>query len=89
MFSSDDNTLTSNVYPNPATNEIKFTTSIDAAYIVTIYNSVGKVIQLLEINGDKLGSEVSINITNFAKGNYFIKIDNHQGYFVSKRFQKL
>ncbi len=47
------------------------------------------MIQLIEVNEDELGSEVSINTSNFTKGNYFIKIDNHEGYFVSKKFQKL
>jgi hypothetical protein len=88
MFSSKNRTLTSNVYPNPATNEIKFTTSIDETYFVTVYNSVGKIIQQLEVNKNNVNSEVTINTSNLAKGNYFIKIDNHQGYFVTKTFQK-
>ncbi len=36
MFSEDNNKLISDVYPNPADNEIKFTTSIDKAYLITI-----------------------------------------------------
>lgn len=88
MLSPESN-LMSNVYPNPATHEIKFTTSLEETYFISVYNSLGKIVECVEIKGDQLGAEVSINTSKFAKGNYFIKIDNQKGYFVSKRFQKL
>jgi len=80
--------LISDLYPNPADNEIRFTTSIDQAYLITIYNSIGKIIKTIEVNEDDLGSEVLVNTESLARGSYFIKIDNHDGYFVSKKFQK-
>lgn len=70
------------VYPNP-TNEL-FTIDLKDSYDATITNSLGQVIQTLELNV----GETTINLEKHADGLYFINGTNDNHKFVKKIIKK-
>jgi hypothetical protein len=70
------------IYPNPATNKITLDLSQlkDLHNIISIYDIQGQLI-LQELINEK---QTDINISNFAKGLYVIKIHNEKQRIVSK-----
>ena len=72
-----------NVYPNPAQNNLNI--SIESGnYSVSIFNSLGKQVLLQNITED-----VNINVSNLAKGLYFLKItDAETNKTYKKKFIK-
>ncbi|MBU8891959.1 MAG: T9SS type A sorting domain-containing protein, partial [Bacteroidales bacterium] len=70
------------IYPNPATDIINIVFS-DGSKTETIklFNLIGeKVLEASDINS----SEVSVNLNQFAKGIYFLQIDNGYNRIVKK-----
>jgi hypothetical protein len=68
-----------NVYPNP--NNGEFTLDLGKnteEAVVEIYNAVGSLVYSEQVNQSK----VNINLTNVAKGVYFIKIQSQKGQAV-------
>ncbi|MCF8381560.1 MAG: T9SS type A sorting domain-containing protein [Bacteroidales bacterium] len=59
------------VYPNPVTNELNVTFSTPNAK-VTIYNSLGRIIEEVMAEGTK----VTFNVSHYDNGLYFVKINN-------------
>lgn len=79
----NDNTL--NVFPNPAKNKIE----------IVANNKLITNIDLFSMDGKKLASEKAVNkesfsldISNFAKGNYVVTIQTDDGIIVSKKLIK-
>ncbi len=62
--------LALNVYPNPASNNINFSTTDDAAVTATIIDITGKIIQTSTFENGKL----NLNVTNFNSGLYLYKV---------------
>lgn len=62
-----------NVFPNPAHDEVRITSLFDTEnYILTIYNSMGKVIK----PSNEFHQEALVNIKDWSSGIYFISLKN-------------
>lgn len=71
------------VFPNPALNEIKVTTTSTKKIIkIEVLNTISK--SILKTNYSKQ----KINISKYPKGVYFLKISLNDGSFVMKKFLK-
>lgn len=70
--------------PNPATTSLKIKFS-KPALAVTIYDSSGKKIEILDVAGK---DETQVNITKFSNGHYTIKTLMKDGRMVSDTFIK-
>jgi len=64
------------IYPNPVSNQLFIQTEI-LEYQISVYNELG---QKIRFTSDRN----SINVTNFSKGLYFIKINTNDGTIVKK-----
>ena len=75
-----------NIYPNPSSGlfNLEFVGDISNTYQIEIYNMVGSVVYSKEINGMSFINE-QINISNKAKGIYFISIKCNKELVISKR----
>ena len=62
------------VYPNPAYTNVNFKISdlADQNEMLIVYNSIGKVMAQIILNGN-----YSLDISDWAKGLYFVKLDNN------------
>ena len=68
-----------NMYPNPAENEITFSSSVEITKI-EILNLLGQIIYTKDIKS----TNTKINISNLAKGNYIAKIYTKKGIKTNK-----
>jgi hypothetical protein len=59
------------VYPNPVTNELNVTLSAPNAK-VAIYNSVGRMIEEVKVQG----TQARFDVSSYASGVYFVKVNN-------------
>jgi predicted secreted protein len=66
------------IYPNPATNNINIESQQQA--IIEISNNQGQLIKTLVTSSNK----TSIDISDFARGIYFIKVKTEKGVMVEK-----
>ena len=66
------------IYPNPATNQINIETSQKSE--IEILNLEGQIIKALSTTSN----QTSIDISDFAKGVYFIKVRTEKGVMVEK-----
>lgn len=75
--------LSINIYPNPFNEEINIVVASKLkGEIITISNVLGQVLY-----SAKLESEITkLNMNNFSKGTYFIRIDNNNGLFKIIKF---
>lgn len=80
------NDVASNVsmslYPNPANNNVKLDiTGVNGNVNCTILDMSGRVVYSQSINAEEA---TTINVSNFAKGAYFVRITNHEFTKVEK-----
>ena len=74
--------------PNPATDKLNivFNEQFDTEAVVTIVDIGGKVIS--EITTTGLAGKIQLNVSDFAKGLYFVSVSGnnniYQGKFVKK-----
>lgn len=68
-----------NMYPNPAENEITFSSSVEITKI-EIINLIGQIIY----TKDMKSTNTKINVSNLAKGNYIAKIYTKKGIKTNK-----
>jgi hypothetical protein len=73
------------VYPNPASEEIQVIGNQCSVNSIEIFNLLGEKIYCTPITDKR--SPITINIAAFAKGLYFLKVENENGYAV-KKFEK-
>jgi len=73
------------VFPNPFQQEITVELS-DVTKHITIFNSTGKLFYQSGINSNKT---TTINTNNYPKGVYFIRIENENGFTVTRKIMKL
>jgi hypothetical protein len=71
------------VYPNPAKQKftIEFKGDLKTRHTYTIFDIEGKII----MNGDISAKTTVVDISEFAKGTYFIKIENDNSMVYSKK----
>jgi Secretion system C-terminal sorting domain/SprB repeat len=77
-ISSNDNAASDNnisVYPNPASNFVNLNMEAAANSQVTFYNAAGQVV----LQKMTEGSQNRIDISNLAKGDYLVAINNENG----------
>jgi hypothetical protein len=72
---NDSNSFNYNVYPNPNNGEFKLVKTHPNNCIITIYNSIGKLIY----NNKVSLNEVTINIIGNPPGIYFLHLQNNFG----------
>jgi len=71
--------LKGTVYPNPATDNVNFTTSFLSYSTVTVYDVIGKIVATEEmVNGKS-----SLNTENFVPGIYSYRICDKEGNNIS------
>ena len=72
------------VYPNPATDLVNLDlSSLDDVESIDLYNSIGML--LAKFNPSSNSKHLlSVNLTSFNSGIYFIKVNNKQGSIVKK-----
>jgi hypothetical protein len=68
------------VYPNPAKDFVKLSAISGHLSVVKIYNSLGMLVEEIEVNAD----EVEINLSGYNAGVYFINIETENGVAVEK-----
>jgi PKD repeat protein len=66
------------LYPNPSRTLVKVKTNILGFQKIQIYESLGRLIQSIDVNG----SEVDLDISKLQSGNYIFKIYTTQGLHV-------
>jgi hypothetical protein len=74
-----DNALT--VYPNPANEFFTIETAIVGNYSVVLLDQSGRMIQQFNSNGY---AKTQVNVTEFASGVYFVKVQADQGIVTKK-----
>lgn len=69
------------VFPNPVVNNlfINIVSNESKNYLVTIYSISGKAIVIVEYSGSASGYFKTIDVSNFVKGLYFVKIEAMDG----------
>ncbi|MGB1207012.1 MAG: T9SS type A sorting domain-containing protein [Chitinophagales bacterium] len=82
----DAATLSSNVYPNPATDKVtvSFTTSTEGLAQVRILDLAGRTIISAQHEAAGLTNEVELNTTQLDSGYYFVEVTNGTERSVSK-----
>ena len=68
------------VYPNPAKDFVKLSAISGHLSVVKVYNSLGMLVEEIEVNAD----EVEINLSGYNAGVYFINIETENGVAVEK-----
>lgn len=69
------------LYPNPATEQLNVSVAKESIQQVQIYNVTGQLMQNME--GD-FGSNKTINVSNLAKGAYWMKVTTANGQLQDK-----
>ncbi|MCC7050334.1 MAG: T9SS type A sorting domain-containing protein, partial [Bacteroidia bacterium] len=86
---SDNKTTLPNtfqVYPNPFTNEVTFSgLNFMKNKTLLIFNSIGKIVYQQLIGTD---DRISLNLSQYADGVYFIKVDNYIKSIVKNSMSK-
>jgi hypothetical protein len=72
------------VYPNPASTEINVQLKVGEVFLITIYDTQGRVIQ--QINGNKNTVIQKIDLLNLINGIYFIEVVKTDGSKLSEKF---
>ena len=76
-----ENTLSFDIFPNPASDKINirfYQDNIGKANIL-LFNTLGQLVYVDQIFVDNCLSEHVINVDNLPKGLYFLKITNADG----------
>jgi len=81
--SINENNLSINAYPNPATSELNITMSANATSVAVI-SMDGKVVASQEVNG----TSTTINVANLNSGVYFYEVTTENGLVVRNTFVK-
>ena len=69
-----------NVYPNPASDFVKVTTVNGQQSTVKVYNTLGMLVEEIEINSN----ETEINVSDYNPGIYFFSIQTENGNVTKK-----
>ncbi|MBQ8221775.1 MAG: T9SS type A sorting domain-containing protein [Bacteroidales bacterium] len=67
----ENNELSFNVYPNPAKDIVKISANNNQISTVRVYNTIGMMIDEIEVNSN----EVEINVSDYNPGVYFFNVD--------------
>lgn len=69
------------IYPNPAKNfaTVSFMATQAGKYMVQITDANGRILQVKEANAVKGRNTISINVSGYAKGSYFVRLSNKDG----------
>jgi len=70
------------VYPNPAINEINLSWNRSEPVSIKVFNTLGKLMYFSTDNN--LGDNPKIDVSDYASGVYFIKINNAKGVITKK-----
>ena len=73
------------IFPNPATTEVTINFSKAARYDVQLCNTLGEVLEQTQINTATL----SLNMSGYAKGIYFVAVRDEAGNKVVKKVVKM
>ena len=69
-----------NVYPNPASDFVKVSTDNRQQTTVRVYNTIGMLVEEIEINSN----ETEINVSDYNPGIYFFNIQTENGNVTKK-----
>lgn len=85
-FLGTDDLLTSefNIYPNPFSKEFNIEFQSKDNSVVSIYNSIGQLIENINIVGGNSIQKTKITASNYEKGIYFIQINTKEKSIIKK-----
>lgn len=74
------------VYPNPVSSLMKISLTAEKAELssITITNIAGQVVYTSQVKIEKGSNMIPVNVSNFASGNYVLKIQLSDNNFVEK-----
>ena len=75
------NTLDFRIFPNPASSVLQIECGSIGTYQAEIFNMVGDLVW-----SEKITQRLTVDVINFAKGCYIVKIDDGEGSITSKQF---
>ncbi|MFV8393268.1 M4 family metallopeptidase [Flavobacterium sp. LB2P6] len=81
---SDENSVT--IYPNPAVNSLSIELSDSTVESIAIYNFLGKVVRVENLKSPN--KSANIDVSDFSKGLYLLKINTTDGRSINKSFLK-
>lgn len=70
------------LYPNPASKEVSLTWDVGSEVSIRIYNSLGKLMYFSK--NESLLEPKQIDVSNYASGLYFVKVNNQNGVVTKK-----
>ena len=78
IFDDVENTLASNIYPNPATNEVNvtFMSSAQSEVQVNILDVTGRILMTQNVQSDTWETEVHLDISDLQNGYYLVAVNN-------------
>lgn len=84
LTNEDINAGTFSVYPNPTNSNVQVSlqNSTDAIQNITIYDVLGKSVKTIN---KLLSNEISVDVSNFSKGIYFIEITTNNNLKSTKK----
>lgn len=74
MLSTSEYLSSSNnfsIYPNPANNFVKISSTTGQPSVVKVYNCLGMLVEEIEMNSE----EIEINVSDYNSGVYFVEVD--------------
>ena len=78
IFDDYENTLTSNIYPNPATNEVNviFMTSVQSQVQINVIDITGRLVMTQHVQSDIWETQVRLDISDLQNGYYFVEVND-------------
>ena len=75
-----------NIYPNPSNSyfKINFVSKKSKEINLTITNSIGEYVYKRDIYNNEKQFDISINLNNYSKGIYLLRIENNYGILHKK-----
>jgi hypothetical protein len=71
------------IYPNPVSN-ILYVNNMNGVETIRVSNILGKTLENIKVSG----TQTAINVSEFAKGVYFVSLINENGTVTTKKFAK-
>ncbi|MGB1206380.1 MAG: T9SS type A sorting domain-containing protein, partial [Chitinophagales bacterium] len=86
IFDDVENVLTSNVYPNPATNEVNvtFMNSAQNEVQINVLDITGRIVMTQKVQNDTWETEVILDISDLQNGYYFVEVNDGITSTISK-----
>ncbi len=79
-----NNKLSAKVMPNPSSEQINLVLEKEINGLVKVYDNMGRLVDSYQINGNQM----TISLSDYADGQYFINVEENNKLITSTRFVK-